>query len=314
MGSTATNLEPRTTDVFRSVQKRLEEIVATTPERVEALMIGVLAGGHVLIEGVPGIGKTLLARSLARAFACDFKRIQFTNDLMPSDVIGSSIWRPENGRLEFQHGPLFADLVLADEINRTSPRTLSCLLEAMESGRVSVDGKTMRLGEPFVVLATRNPIEFHGTQPMPEAALDRFMLRISLGYPDDAREIALYVDGATNVAEEESPPLLTKPELLSVMRQVQGIQVHYPVAAYGHAIVQASRKHEGLALGASPRAALSWFTAGRARALLHGRKYVLPDDLKALLEPALAHRVHARDGASASEILREIAARTPVPV
>lgn len=314
MGSTATTIEPRTTELCRAVQKRLEDVVATTPERVETLLVGLLAGGHVLIEGVPGIGKTLLARSLAHAFACDFKRIQFTNDLMPSDVIGSSLWRPESGKLEFQPGPLFADLVLADEINRTSPRTLSCLLEAMECGKVSVDGRTLRLGDPFVVLATRNPIEFHGTQPMPEAALDRFMLRISLGYPEDQREIALYLGDTGSPLAAEPPSLMTKPELLALMREVHRVQVQYPVAAYGHALVQATRRHEGLALGASPRAALSWFMAGRARALLHGRKYVLPDDLKALLEPALAHRVHARDGAVPADILREIAARTAVPV
>jgi len=296
------------------VSERLQAIVATTPERVEALLVGLLARGHILIEGVPGIGKTLLARVLARAFACDFKRIQFTNDLMPSDVIGSSIWRPESGRLEFQPGPLFADLVLADEINRSSPRTLSCLLEAMEIGQVSVDGRTLRLGEPFVVLATRNPIEFHGTQPMPEAALDRFMLRISLGYPEDEREIALYLGEADQPVDQELEPLLSKAELLAAMRMVRAVQVKYPVAAYGHSIVQASRGHEGLSLGASPRAAMSWFMAGRARALLHGRQYVLPDDLKVLLVPALAHRVHVRAGADAGEILLEIAAKTAVPV
>lgn len=314
MPNPASTSELNTAQLCRAVSERLQAIVATTPERVEALLVGLLARGHILIEGVPGIGKTLLARVLARAFACDFKRIQFTNDLMPSDVIGSSIWRPESGRLEFQPGPLFADLVLADEINRSSPRTLSCLLEAMEIGQVSVDGRTLRLGEPFVVLATRNPIEFHGTQPMPEAALDRFMLRISLGYPEDEREIALYLGEADQPVDQELEPLLSKAELLAAMRMVRAVQVKYPVAAYGHSIVQASRGHEGLSLGASPRAAMSWFMAGRARALLHGRQYVLPDDLKVLLVPALAHRVHVRAGADAGEILLEIAAKTAVPV
>jgi MoxR-like ATPase len=314
MASSATTEATSVAQSCRALAARLLELVATTPDRIEALLSGLLAGGHLLIEGVPGIGKTLLAKALARSIGVDLRRIQFTNDLMPSDVIGSSIWRPESGRCDFVPGPLFADLVLADEINRTSPRTLSCLLEAMEAGSVTVDGKAMRLGEPFTVLATRNPIEFHGTQPMPEAALDRFMLRVGLGYPTHESEIALYQSQAREAGVEALTPLLSRSGLLSAMRIVRSVHVSYEVAAYCHAVVQATRAHEGLTLGGSPRAALSWLMACRGRAFLHDRKYVLPDDLKALIVQALGHRVQARGSASTAEILQEIAVRTPVPL
>ncbi len=298
--------------VCAALRARLGLVVAAHAEAAELLVIGLLAGGHALIECVPGIGKTLLARTLARAVACAFHRIQFTNDLLPSDVVGTTVYKPDTGKFVFVRGPLFADIVLADEINRTSPRTLSCLLEAMETGTVSIEGKGFRLGDPFLVLATRNPIEFHGTQPMPEAALDRFMMRIELGYPDRDSEIALYEGSAPEERLMGLEPVVQKEQLLELCAQVRTVAVSRAIAGYCLALTQATRQHPDVVLGASPRAALSLLQASRARALADGRDYVLPDDLKALCVAVLGHRVVARDRAQAPAILAEITARTPV--
>jgi len=292
--------------------ERTGEVLALPPATVEHLAIALLARGHVLIEGIPGVGKTLLARTIARLVGASFRRIQFTNDLLPSDVVGTMVWRPKREEFEFVRGPLFANVVLADEINRTSPRTLSCMLEAMEHGQVSVEDRTLALAEPFFVLATRNGIEFHGTYPMPEAALDRFMLRVELGYPEPQREVELYLGGDPEEQLRRLQPLLGLDALAEAMTVVQRVVLRPPVAEYCHRLVQATRTSPVFALGASPRAALLWLRAARARAFLHGRDYVVPDDLQALMLAVLTHRTVLAGGGDASAALHQVLASTPV--
>jgi MoxR-like ATPase len=300
------------TALCADLRDRVRSIVAVKDAVLEPILVALLARGHALIEGIPGIGKTLLARTLARCLDGTFHRIQFTNDLMPSDIVGSLVWRAGAEKFTFVRGPLFANLVLADEINRTSPRTLSCLLEAMENGEVSIEGRSMPLAEPFLVLATRNPIEFHGTYPVPEAALDRFLVRVHLDYPHEDRELALYRGDDPVERLRTLEPVLQRDDLLALMAKVRTVTVSESVAAYCYALVQATRTHDAIALGASPRAAMSWLSACRARALMAGRDYVLPDDLKALVRPVLAHRVFRRDGGDPAALLDEIVAAAPV--
>jgi MoxR-like ATPase len=302
----------RARDLALDVTRSVSDVVAMDGAVLEPILVALVARGHVLIEGIPGIGKTLLARTLSRCFDLEFSRIQFTNDLMPSDVVGTAVWRPGAERFDFVRGPLFANVVLADEFNRTSPRTLSCLLEAMEQGRVSIEGKSVDLGEPFIVLATRNPIEFHGTYPVPEAVLDRFLVRVRLEYPGTERELALYRGDDPETRLQRLVPTVTKEELVALSRRVADVTVSEPVAAYCHRVVAGTRRHDAVALGASPRAALSWLRAAKARALLAGRDYVLPDDLKALARPALAHRVFLKGGGDATALLDAIVAAAPV--
>ena len=279
---------------------------------LDPIIVALIAGGHCLIEGIPGTGKTLLSRTLAQAVDCSFNRIQFTNDLMPSDIVGSSVWRENTGEFDFVPGPLFANVVLADEINRTSSRTLSCLLEAMEEGSVSVDGETRPLGTPFAILATRNPIEFHGTFPIPEAALDRFLVHVTLDYPQEDAEKALYTADAADRALAAVEPVITREQLLILGSAVPSVSVSETVTEYAYGIVRATRDHDAVALGVSPRAAVSWLAAARARALLEGRDYVLPDDLKKLAIPVLSHRIFLKTGGNAAALLDEALRTIPV--
>ena len=298
--------------VCGEIRERLSQVMVAGDDVFEPLLTALLARGHILIEGIPGTGKTLLARTLARVVGLDFHRIQFTNDLMPSDIVGSSIWRPGVERFDFVEGPLFANLVLADEINRTSPRTLSCLLEAMETGVISVEGKPRALPAPFFVLATKNPIEFHGTYPVPEAALDRFLMRVTLTYPEINAEIGLYLGDDPESVLRDLEPAVTREQLEELMRAGEAIEASEPVAAYAYSVVNATRTDEAVALGVSPRAAMSWLRAAKVRAMLEGREYVLPDDLKALALPVLAHRIFLRGGGDAAELLSGVLDRVPV--
>lgn len=296
------------------LSEAVAKVVAIDDRTLEYLIVALFARGHVLIEGIPGIGKTLLARTLSRSVHAEFNRVQFTNDLMPSDIVGSMVWRPGVEKFSFVRGPLFANLVLADEINRSSPRTLSCLLEAMESGRVSVEGRSLELADPFFVLATRNPIEFHGTFPVPEAALDRFLMRIELDYPSADEELALYLGHDPEQELATLEPVLQMEQLRDILDRVPTVRVSEAVARYAQLVVQRSRKHERIALGASPRAAMTWLRAARALAALRGRDYVLPDDLQHIAAPVLAHRIFLAGGGDAIEVLQELIDTTPVEV
>jgi len=300
-------------EVGAAMHRTLETVVAIEPQVVQSILVALFGGGHVLIEGVPGVGKTLLARTLSRCIAGGtFRRVQFTNDLMPSDILGASVWRSAAEEFEFVPGPVFTNVLLADEINRTSPRTLSCLLEVMEESAVSVEGQRRPLPDPFVVLATRNPVEFHGTYPVPEAALDRFLVRVTLGYPDAASEQALYLGRDPGAALAEAEPVLDLPTLREVRALVPTVRVSEPIAAYCQTVVQATRDAEGVVLGASPRAALAWLRAVRTHALLDGRDYVIPDDLKHTARPVLAHRIFLQSGGDATAVLDDVLHRIPV--
>jgi MoxR-like ATPase len=297
-----------------AILRNLAHVLAMPQATLAPVLAALFAGGHVLLEGPPGIGKTLLARALARCVDGVFRRIQFTNDLMPGDVVGAAVWRPDLGRFVLQRGPLFANIVIADEINRTSPRTLSCLLEAMESGSVSIEGRTLELGRPFLVLATRNPIEFHGTYPVPEAALDRFLVRVEIGYPPGEDELGLYLGAEPESRLAELQPVVSRDDLLRLQAAAAAVHVGEPIAAYALRMAQATRAHADVQLGASPRAAMAWLRAARAAALLDGRDHVVPDDLKALAVPALAHRVFPRGGGDATAIVQELLRVVDVPL
>ncbi len=306
------------TRVLRNVVENVCRVVIGKEAEVELAVIGLAAQGHLLIEDVPGVGKTNLAKSLAKSVGCSFKRIQFTPDLLPSDVTGVSIYNQATSSFEFRAGPIVAQVVLADEVNRATPKTQAALLEAMEEHQVTVDGVTHVLPVPFIVMATQNPIEYEGTFPLPESQLDRFLLRIHLGYPSPADEVALLEQQAVKHPLDGLAAVTSARELQEVQTAVRSVHVDPLIRRYVVDLVTATRSHEDMYLGASPRASLSLMHAGQARALLHGRDYVIPDDVKALAVPVLAHRLivspEARmRSASPRAVLRNLVAELPVP-
>jgi MoxR-like ATPase len=297
----------------------VEKVIVGKREVIELALVAILCEGHLLIEDVPGIGKTTLAKCLARSMGCTFRRIQFTPDLLPSDVTGISFFNQKEQTFEFRPGPVFAQVLLADEINRATPRTQSALLEAMQERQVTVDGETMALARPFLVLATQNPIELEGTFPLPEAQVDRFLLRLKLGYPTADEEDAILLRFESGDPLADLQPVVSADALTEMQRQVRAVHVNESVRRYILQICRATREHPAIELGASPRASLGLYHASQALAALRGRDYVLPDDAKHLAPYVLTHRLMTSPqarlrGRSKEQIVEEIVATVPVPV
>ena len=296
----------------------LEKVIVGKRQSVELIVIGLLCQGHVLIEDVPGVGKTMLARSLARSLDCVFNRIQFTPDMLPSDVTGVSIYNQQKNKFEFRPGPVIGQIILADEINRATPKTQAALLEAMEERQVTVDGVTHILPKPFMVLATQNPIEYEGTFPLPEAQLDRFLLRLRLGYPSMADEIRVMDDQRLHHPLEALKPVVKLKEIQQAIDAVKRVYLSAAIKKYIVELTTRTRQSADVYLGASPRGSLSLARAGQARAALMGRDHVLPDDIKALAVSVLAHRMIVSPAArmrdlSSDRIVHEMVLATPVP-
>jgi MoxR-like ATPase len=294
--------------VGQRIVDNVEKVIIGKHEEVQLGLIALLCQGHVLIDDVPGVGKTMLAKSISRSLGCSFKRIQFTPDMLPSDVTGVSVYDQSTGRFEFRPGPVMANIVLTDEINRATPKTQSALLEAMEEHQVTVDGVTHVLERPFLVFATQNPIEYEGTFPLPEAQLDRFLMRISLGYPSPADEILILEAQQYVHPIETIEQVVDRDELLEIQERIKDIFVHDAIKEYIVALVGATRSHPDIYLGSSPRGALALYKTCQARSAVLGRDYVIPDDVKALAETTLAHRLIVNPAAR----IREVDPRTVV--
>jgi len=306
------------------LQERLPELAAALGKVIlgkaaviDRLIVGLLSGSHLLFEDVPGVGMTTLAKALARALSVDFRRAQFTPDLLPTDILGSSVYNPRDGSLSFKEGPIFTHVLLADEINRASPRTQSALLEAMSERQVSIEGQTHPLPAPFLVIATQNPVEYHGTYPLPEAQLDRFGLRIDLGYPEKEREVDVLYSQAHHHPLDDVEPILDAGAVVELQAAVRAVRVERRLGEYLIDLVAASRRHPSLRIGCSPRGSLTLFRVTQARAFMHGRDHAIPEDLREVAVPVLAHRL-ALDtkaryaGVAKEDVVREILGSVPV--
>jgi MoxR-like ATPase len=304
------------------LERALRSIIRGKDDVVRLALVAILARGHLLIEGVPGVGKTTLAHALARAIDCDFRRVQFTSDMLPSDVLGISVYSTAAECFEFKRGPIFTNILLADEINRTTPKTQSALLEAMNERQVTVDGRPHPLPNPFLVIATQNPVEHHGTYPLPESQLDRFLIRARMGYPEAGSEREILRGHAGAARLEELRPVLTADEVVALQDEVSTVRVEDSLIDYSLAIVERTRQHEQLSLGVSPRGSLMLYHAAQAMAFLEGRNFCTPDDFKKLTVPTFAHRlvISARYTSTlkraeqSEQILREVVDSVPVPV
>jgi MoxR-like ATPase len=316
------NGRPRTVEIVQQVAERIavsvSQVIVGKRNEVRLTVLGLLSQGHILIEDIPGVGKTMMAKALARSIGCTFSRIQFTPDMLPSDVTGVSLFNQKTREFEFRAGPIMAQIVLADEINRATPKTQAALLEAMEEHQVTVDGVTYSLQEPFLLLATQNPIEYEGTFPLPEAQLDRFLLRIQLGYPAPNEEITVLTSQQHEHPLSNTYQVVSVQELLAAQQAVREVYVAEEVKRYIIDLVTATRQHPDVYLGSSPRGSLALFRTSQARAAMAGRDYVVPDDVKALAEVTLAHRIIVGPAArikdiSSRTIVQDILAATPVP-
>jgi MoxR-like ATPase len=307
-----------TRETIEDLRAALKSVMHGKDDVIDLLLVGLLGAGHVLVEDVPGVGKTTLAKAVARALDATFTRVQFTPDLLPTDILGSQVLDPKSGAFSFQRGPIFTNVLLADEINRASPRTQSALLEAMNEAQATVDGVTHALPVPFFVVATQNPADYQGTYPLPEAQLDRFLIRIGVGYPGPDAELAMIFSRQIADPLAKVSAVCDRDAVVRIQNEVRAIEVKEPVAKYMLAIVHRTRQEPRLELGVSPRGALAFFRAAQARALLQLRGYVSPDDVHALAAPVLGHRVklttQARyGGVTAEKILAELVANVPVP-
>lgn len=304
--------------VAERIAQNVSQVILGKRNEVRLTVLGLIARGHILIEDIPGVGKTMMAKALARSIGMDFSRIQFTPDMLPSDVTGVSIFNPQTRDFEFRAGPIMAQIVLADEINRATPKTQAALLEAMEERQVTVDGVTYPMNDPFLILATQNPIEYEGTFPLPEAQLDRFLLRIQLGYPSPAEELTVLSAQQYQHPLENMRQVVTVQEMIAAQNAVKEIYVAEEVKRYIVDLVNATRQHADIYLGSSPRGSLALFRTSQTRAAMAGRDYVIPDDVKALAEVTLAHRMIVGPAArirdiSSRTIVQDVLTSTPVP-
>ena len=305
-------------DDLKKLIDNIEKVIVGKTETVKFLMVGLLTNGHILIEDVPGLGKTMLALALAKSINGDFKRIQFTPDLLPSDVTGGFVYSPKSGDFDFKKGPVFTNILLADEINRTTPRTQSALLEAMQEYKVSLEGNTFNLPKPFMVVATQNPIEYQGTYPLPEAQIDRFLMKISIGYLNPEEEVRVISGQKKQHPIEELSAVLDLEQVLALQEEVKKIEVSASVLEYIVKLVALTRQRDEVKLGASPRASIALMKAGSAWALMEGRDYVIPDDVAKLLPLVLKHRIILQPKALIAEmtpdfVISELLKTTPIP-